>query len=153
MHYEESESREPILQLKTNRGLLKFILLNLITLGIYSIVFYTRLGKDINEIAGPHDGRHTTHFCYVFFFVSLATCGIATFVWFHRISARIGRDLGCRGIAYQFGALDYWLWNVLGSLFLIGPFVYTYRLCKAMNLLSADHNINGYACSPHLGEK
>lgn len=147
MMSEQSYDREPILQLKTNRGLLKFILLNLITLGIYSIVFYTRLGKDINEIAGPHDGRYTMHYCYLIFLVLPATCGIAVFVWFHRISARIGRDLAYRGIAYNFGALDYWLWNILGSLFLIGPFVYIHRLCKAMNLLSADHNINGYAGS------
>jgi len=33
----------PANQLKTNRGLLRFLLLSFITLGIYSLVFYTKL--------------------------------------------------------------------------------------------------------------
>lgn len=143
--YKQPANREPIVQLKTNRGLLKFILLNLITLGIYSIVFYTRLSKDINEIAGPHDGRYTMHFCLLTFIIAPITCGIAAVVWFHKVSARIGNDLAYRGIAYNFSEVDFWLWNVLGSIIVVGPFIYLHKLCKAMNLLSSDHNINGFS--------
>jgi len=34
-------------------------------------------------------------------------------------------------------------WLVLGSLILIGPFVYMAKLCTAMNLLAENYNING----------
>ena len=38
----------------------------------------------------------------------------------------------------------FWLWGILGSLlFGIGPLVYTYKLCKATNLMNRDYNING----------
>ena len=147
MYNQQPKHQESIVQLPTNRSLLKFILLSIVTLGIYSLVFYTRLSKDINEIAGPHDGRHTMHFCLLAFIISPITCGIAMVVWFHKVSARIGNDLACRGIAYNFGAFEYWLWSVAGVFILVGPLVYIHKLCKAMNLLSADHNVNGYACN------
>lgn len=49
--------------LQTNRSLTKYILLGLITLGIYDIVVMTKISNDINTIASKHDGRHTMNFC------------------------------------------------------------------------------------------
>ena len=80
------------------------------------------------------------HFCLLFFLVSPITCGIATFVWYHKISSRIGSELHRRGIQYHFGAADYWLWNVLGTIIFVGPFIYIYKLSKAMNLLANHFN-------------
>lgn len=140
---EEFTSTAPALQLKTNRGLLKLLLLSLITFGIYALVFYSKLSTDINLIASRHDGKKTMHYCLLAFIVSPITFGIGAIVWCHKISARIGNELARRGIAYSFGAETFWLWNVLGSLIGIGPFVYIHKLCKAMNLLSADYNVKG----------
>lgn len=133
----------PASQLKTNRGLLKFILLNIITLGIYSLVIFSGISSDINVIASRYDGKKTMHFCLLFFLVGPITLGIADIVWFHRISNRIGNELKRRQIAYSFSASDYWLWNVLGAAIVIGPFVYLNKLFKAMNMLSENYNING----------
>ena len=140
---EQTTSTAPILQLKTKRGLIKFILLSLITFGIYALVFYSRISTDINLIASRYDGKKTMHFCLLTFIVAPITLGIGAIVWNHRISARIGRELSRRGIGYSFGASTCWLWNVLGSLIVIGPFVYLHKLCKSMNLLCADFNVNG----------
>lgn len=133
----------PVAQLKTKRGMIKLILLSLITFGIYALVFYSRLGEDINQIAGRYDGKKTMHYCLLFFIIAPITFGIGAIVWSHKISARIGRELARRGISYSFGAGSYWGWNVLGSLIVVGPFIYLHKLCKAMNLLSANYNING----------
>ena len=138
-----SEQTAPVLQLKTTRGLLKFILLSLITFGIYSLVFFSKISSDINIIASRHDGKKTMHFCLLLFIVAPITLGIGAIVWYHRISARIGRELTRRAIGYSFGAGSFWLWNVLGSIIVIGPLVYLHKLCKAMNLLSADYNVKG----------
>ena len=140
---EEFTNTAPALQLKTNRGLLKLILLSLITFGIYALVFYTKVSTDINQIASRYDGKKTMHFCLLAFIVAPITLGIGAIVWEHKISARIGNELSRRGIAYSFGAETFWLWGVLGSLIYIGPFVYIHKLCKAMNLLSADYNEKG----------
>lgn len=133
----------PARQLKTNRGLLKFVLLTIVTLGIYSIVFFSSVSEDVNAIAGRYDGKKTMHYCLLCFLVGPITCGIGALVWFHRISARIGAELTRRGLNYSFGAGTYWGWNVLGSLIVVGPFVYLYKLCSAMNQLAADYNARG----------
>ena len=131
------------MQLKANRSVLKFVFLSIITFGIYAIVFYTKLGRDLNVIAGRHDGRKTMNYCLVYFIFSPITFGIIGIIWFNKLSCRIGRELQRRQIAYLFGGRDYWLWNVLGTLILIGPLVYLKKLCKAMRLLALNYNING----------
>ena len=142
--YMEGQVTAPVAKLKTNRGMIKAILLSIITLGIYGIVFYSRLGEDLNQIASRYDGKKTMHYCLLCFLVGPITLGIGYIVWIHKLSARIGRELSRRGIGYSFGAGTYWGWGVLGSALVgIGPFVYLHKLCKAMNLLCENYNVNG----------
>ena len=139
----ETTNFVPARKLKTNRGLIKLILLSIITFGIYPLVIMSSISSDINVIASRYDGKKTMHFCLLAFIFTGLTLGIAPIVWYHRISKRIGNELKRRGIAYSFGAGSFWGWSVLGSLIAIGPLVYTHKLFKAMNKLSADYNVNG----------
>ena len=136
-------STAPVGQLKTNRSLLKFLLLGAITLGIYPLVVMSSISNDINIIAGRYDGKKTMHYCLLFFLFGWLTLGIAYIVWKHNLSARIGNELRRRGISYSFGAGTYWGWSVLGTLIIVGPFIYLGKLFKAMNLLAKNYNING----------
>ena len=136
-------SAAPVGQLKTNRGLLKYILLSFITFGIYGIVVMSSISNDINIVASRYDDKKTMHYCLLFFLVGPITFGIGYLVWFHKISNRIGSELMRRGITYSFGASDFWLWNVLGSLIIVGPFIYVYKLFKATNMMCEHYNING----------
>ena len=133
----------PVGQLKTNKGLLKYILLSILTLGIYGLVVMSSVSSDINVVASRYDGKKTMHFCLLAFIVGPITLGIAYIVWYHRISDRIGNELRRRGVAYNFSAADYWLWCVLGSIIIIGPLVYMHKLFKATNLVCADYNTKG----------
>ena len=126
--------------MRTNRGLIKMILLGMITFGIYPLVVYSHISEEINVIATPHDGRHTMNFCLLFFIFSWLTLGIATFVWWHRICDRIGNELKRRNLPYSFGASTFWLWNILGRLIIIGPFVFIHKHMNAMNYLNGDWN-------------
>ena len=139
----ENAITPPACQLKTNKGLLKTILLSLITFGIYPLVVMSAVSNDINVVASRYDGKKTMHFCLLSFIVAPITLGIAGIVWYHRISNRIGDELKRRGVAYRFSAADYWLWNVLGCLIGIGPLVYLHKLFKATNLMNAHYNVNG----------
>lgn len=133
----------PIAQLKTNRGLGKYILLSLVTLGIYGIIYFSCISSDINIIASRYDGKKTVHFCLMAFILAPITLGIYGIIWYHNISKRIGMELDRRCINYSFGAKDFWLWNILGSLIVVGPFIYIHKISKAMNLLSEDFNAVG----------
>lgn len=137
------QNAAPVGQLKTNRGLLKFILLSIVTLGIYALVYFSSISTDINIIASRYDGRKTTHFCLMAFVLAPITLTIYMFVWYHKLSARIGSELQRRGIDYHFSAADFWLWDILGSLILVGPFIYIHKLSKAMNLLAENYNQHG----------
>lgn len=138
-----SAVQAPVATLKTNRSLLKMILLSLITFGIYGLVVMSAVSTDINLIASRYDGKKTMHYCLVYFIFSWLTFGIVPLVWGHRISGRIGNELTRRGISYQFGSATYWLWGILGSLIIVGPFIYTHKMLKSMNLLAADYNTRG----------
>lgn len=133
----------PAYQAKTNRSLAKYFWLSLVTLGIYSIVFYSKLSTDCNVIMSRYDGKKTMHYCLVYFIFSWLTLGIVPLVWGSKISSRIGREVNRRGIDYGFGAKTFWLWNILGSLIVVGPFIYMHKLCKAMNYVCKDYNYRG----------
>ncbi len=133
----------PAYQAKTNRSLTKYFWLSLITLGIYSIVFYSKLSTDCNVIMSRYDGKKTMHYCLVYFIFSWLTLGIVPLVWGSKISSRIGREVQRRGIDYGFGAGTFWGWNIFGALILVGPFIYMHKLCKAMNYVCADYNYRG----------
>lgn len=133
----------PMRQLETNRGLLKFILLSFVTLGIYGLIKMSSLGEDLNLIASRFDGKKTMHYCLMFLLVAPLTLGIGGIVWYHNISNRMDNELRRRNINYSFGAGTFWGWGVLGSLIIVGPFIYYHRLFKAMNLLSQNYNMYG----------
>lgn len=136
-------SNIPVGKLKTNKGLIKFILLSFITFGLYGLVIMSSLSNDINIVASRYDGKKTMHYCLLVFLIGPLTLGIAYIVWFHKISDRLGNELKRRNIVYNFSCADYWLWNVIGSMIIIGPLVYYHKLFKADNLICADYNNKG----------
>ena len=133
----------PAVQLKTNRGAIKAILLTIVTLGIYAIVLYYKMSSELNITASRYDGKKTMNYALLLFLVGPLTLEIGTLVWYHKFSKRIGAELKRRNIDYSFGAGSFWLWNVLGILILVGPFIYLHKLIKAINLINADYNVNG----------
>ena len=141
MDYQPSQA--PVGQLKTNRGLLKYILLSILTLGIYGLVLFSSISTDINIIAGRYDGKKTMHYCLLVVLVGWLTLGIGFIVWYHKLSARVGGELKRRGVYYRFGAGTYWGWGFFGTLIVVGPLVYCYKLFKAMNMLSLHYNTHG----------
>ncbi len=137
------QSTVPVAKRKTNKSLAKYIFLSIITLGIYGLVVMSSVSNDVNIAASRYDGKRTMHYCLLAFLVGPITLGIAYIVWFHKISNRIGKELKRRNIAYDFSCADFWLWNVLGSIIIVGPFIYYHKLFKADNLMCADYNVRG----------
>ena len=137
------QGQAPAYKLRTNRGLVKYILLSIITFGIYGIVVMSHISEEINTVAGKYDGKHTMHYCLILFIFSWLTLGICPIVWEHKLCNRMGNELSRRNIGYSFNAGTFWLWGVLGSLIIVGPFVFVHKFFKSMNLLAADYNARG----------
>ncbi len=133
----------PATRLKTDRNYFITLLLSLITLNICGIITYANMTDDVNAVCSRYDGKKSMNYYLLYFLVGPVTLGIAGLVWFHNICARIGNELERRNIGYGFGAKDFWLWNVLGCLIIVGPFVFGYKFFKAVNILNADYNLRG----------
>ena len=129
--------------LTTNRGMVKFFLLSLITFNIYGIVVMSMISSEISQIASPRDGKHTMHYCLIYFIFSWLTLGIAPLVWMQRLTARMGDELQARQLQYDFGAGTFWGWGFFGSLIIVGPFIFYHKFFKAMNMLADDYNRKG----------
>lgn len=130
------------LQLPVGRSLLKMILLGLITAGIYPTVIWSRIVTELNIAASRNDGKRTMPY-FGMMMLTPITFGVFSFVWMHRFCNRVGNQLKFRSCDYRFGARDFWLWCMLGSLILVGPFVFVHKLMKSMNLINAHYNTCG----------
>ncbi len=128
--------------MRTDRSLLKYILLSIITLGIYGMWVYSESITTLNIIA-VKDERRTNDFLFANLILGVLTCGIYSLVWYHKMSNRVADELANRGIDYKFNASTFWLWNILGALIIVGPFVYTHKFLTSMNMLSEDYNKRG----------
>ena len=140
--YNAPHSIVPLYQHPTDRGLLKFILLSLVTFGIYGLVTWCKVTTEINIVASRYDGKRTCPF-FAAFWLAYVTIGIYGLVWQHNMANRIGAEVRRRGYNYKLSATDFWLWGVLGSLIIVGPLVYCHKLLKAMNLINTNYNMVG----------
>lgn len=104
--------KAPKLQLPTRRGLLKMIFFSILTFGIYPIVIWSRLVGEVNMVASRYDGERSMSF-FGMTLLAPFTLGIHSLVWTHKLCRRIGAELQRRNINYNFGAKDFWLWNML----------------------------------------
>ena len=130
----------PVAQLKTNRSFIKTVLLSLITFGIYGLICYGHITDDVNLVCSRYDGKKSMNYYLLTFIVGPLTLGVGSIVWMHKICERIGTELTRRQMDYHFGAKDFWLWGVLGSLIIIGPLVFTHKFFKAVNKMNANFN-------------
>ena len=125
--------------LKTNRGLLMYILLTSVTCGIYSFFWIHGIAKDLN-VACQGDGKHTRGLLG-YILLTTITCGIYALVWQYGVCERIAQNCYRRNIAAPVDGGKYLLWSLVGSMLCgIGPFVALHKLCVGMNTVCAAYN-------------
>ena len=69
------------------KSVFKFFLLSAITLGIYAIVFWHKLGKNVNSLC-EGDGKRTMKYGFAFF-LSVITFGVYGIIWKVKIAERL----------------------------------------------------------------
>ena len=126
-------------RLKTDRKMWKLMLFNVLTLSVYSIIFFIPFSFDLDLVAPKPDRTKTMNFIFAYI-LSFFTLSIVMTVWHYMIACRVEEALAERGIEYDFGTSDFWGWGIIGGLFIVGTFVYYHKLCCAMNLLCEDYN-------------
>ncbi len=94
------------------RNVAGVILLSIVTLGIYPLVLYCKVGEEINEIC-QGDGKDNCHFL-IAFLLGLVTFGIYPICWVYKAMNRTKDN------AYRYGAIvknsgsTWLLWLIIG---------------------------------------
>lgn len=126
-------------RLKDDRGLVSYILLSLITCGIYSYYFIYKMAADVN-VACEGDGEETAGLV-AFILLSFITCGIYAWIWYYKLGNRLSANAGRYGLSFQENGTTVLLWLVFGSLLCgIGSFVAMHILIKNTNQICNAYN-------------
>ncbi|WP_455950661.1 DUF4234 domain-containing protein [Eubacterium sp.] len=126
-------------RLKDDRGLLSYILLSIITCGIYSYYFIYKIAKDVN-VACDGDGQNTSGLA-AFILLSMITCGIYTWFWYYNLGNRLAANAPRYGMTFQENGTTILLWQIFGSFLCgIGPFVAMHILIKNTNQICNAYN-------------
>ena len=125
--------------LKTDRSLVLYILLGILTCGIYQLyVFYTIM-RDVN-VACDGDGRHTPGLLEFILF-GILTCGIYDLYWFYSVGNRLADNAPRYGLRFQENGTTLLLWMLIGSLLcFIGSYVGVYFLLNNVNAICNAYN-------------
>jgi len=130
---------QAFMPLRTDRSLLAFILLTLVTCGIYLYVFMYYMIKDINT-ACAGDGDETPGLL-VYILLSLVTCGIYSYIWLYKVGERLARNCQRYGYSVTENGTTVLLWFIFGMwLCGIGPFIGWNILINNTNMVCMGYN-------------
>ena len=130
-------------RIQTDRSIVMYILLTIVTCGIYGYYFIYKLAEDVNEMC-KEDGQKTGGLA-AFILLSLVTCGIYAYYWYYQIANRIQLNAPRYGITVQESGTTILLWCLIGLLLCgIGPLVAMHFIIKNTNAMAVAYNqMNG----------
>lgn len=125
--------------LSTDRSIVAYILLGLVTCGIYGLYTLHCMIKDVN-VTCAGDGKNTPGILeYILF--GILTCGIYDYFWLYNFGNRISENAPRYGMNFQENGTTILLWWIFGILLCgVGPYVAIYILIKNTNALNQAYN-------------
>ncbi len=137
--YSNNMSNEPKVRLKDDRGIVSYILLNIITCGIYGFYFIHKMAQEVN-IACDGDGDETPGLL-IFILLSIITCGFYAYYWYYKLGNRLFANASRYNLSFQENGTTVLLWCVVGIVICgIGPIIGMYILIKNSNLICSAYN-------------
>ena len=130
---------------------MKYILLSIVTLGIYGIYTQYKFTKAINVICEGDQRERPNYFLVIL--LTVITLGVYGHYWIYTQARRlyeISPKYDCR---LNDNAINVLLWNTFGSFITIGQFVAWYKLFKMINQLIEQYNRGVYSQRPMIQEK
>lgn len=104
----------PRTPVKTDRSLLMYILLTVVTCGIYGFIFIHELAKDVNQMCAE-DGDKVGGLG-AFILLSLLTCGIYSYYWMYKIQNRLNMAGPRYGVQIPENGTTVLVWYIVGML-------------------------------------
>lgn len=137
--YDNSNGGTPAVKLTDDRGLLSYIVLNIVTCGIYGYYFVYKLAHDLNIACEGDDDNTPGLMAYIL--LSLVTCGIYSLYWQYKIGNRLALNASRYGLTFQENGTTILMWDIFGIvLCFVGPYVAMYILIKNSNAICNAYN-------------
>lgn len=131
--------------IKTDRGVIGWLLLSIVTCGIYSYYFLYCLARDINVMC-QGDGDSTPGLA-AFILLSFVTCGFYGLYWYYKIGNRLQANAPRYGLMFQENGTTVLMWQIVGALLCgLGPIF-------AMNIIIKNTNAMATAYNTRLGAR
>lgn len=121
-----------------------FLLLNLVTCGIYGLYFWYVWNEDVNHIC-EGDGQAMPNYVVVIL-LGLVTCGIYFYYWVYKQGNRLQENAVRYGIRIQENGNSFLLWSLLSILTCsLAQYYAYYLMIQAVNQIAPGYNrANGY---------
>lgn len=124
---------------RSNRSLVAYIVLGLLTCGIYWWYFIYSIAQDMNKMCAA-DGSKTGGLA-AYILLSVITCGIYSYWWQYRIADRLQANAPRYGLHFSESGMTVFLWDILGEFLCgIGPFVAMHIIIKNTNAMASAYN-------------
>lgn len=124
---------------QSDRSLAMWILLSIVTCGIYSYYFLYCLARDVNVMC--RDDGDSTPGLATLILLSIVTCGFYSFYWYYKLGNRLQLNAPRYGLQFQENGTSVLLWFLLGSWACgLGAFVGMNILIKNSNALASAYN-------------
>lgn len=121
------------------RSFIVYLLLTIVTCGIYAIYFWYVYTEDLNAIT-EGDGEPLQNYIVVIL-LSIITCGIYKYVWMYKLGNKLQMNGPRYNVNIQENGTTILLWTILGAFLLgIGPIVAQYFLINNFNELAVRYN-------------
>ena len=121
------------------KSVFKFFLLSIITLGIYAIVFWHKLGKNVNSLC-EGDGKKTMKYGFAFF-LSVITFGVYGIIWKVKLAERLKVNAEHYELMIPEGGTEIALFSTLGLIALgAGIPISSFIIIKNYNMIANAFN-------------
>lgn len=121
------------------KSTLTFFLLSVLTLGIYAIVFWHKLGKNVNILC-EGDGKRTMKYGFAFF-LSVITFGIYGIIWKVKLAERLKVNAERYELMIPEGGTEVALFSTLGIILVgAGIPISSFIIIKNYNMIAEAYN-------------
>jgi len=127
------------MELKTNRGLVKYFFFNLFTFGIYGMYIIHAASVETNETCRD-DGKRTRGF-FLYLLLTILTIGIYHWVWYYSVIERWGKYIRKHNQTPRVSGGTFLLWQIIGAFLAgIGVFIAQYLFLHCWNDVNEIYN-------------
>ena len=126
--------------IKTDRGVIGWLLLSIVTCGIYSYYFLYCLARDINVMC--QDDGDSTPGLAAFILLSFVTCGFYALYWYYKVGNRLQANAPRYGLMFQENGTTVLMWQIVGALLCgLGPIFAMNIIIKNTNAMATAYNV------------